>query len=100
MMYTAIGRTHLAGGPMVFGLSIALRKVTLMDFAIGFFLGLAVGILYVGFIDGRSYRDELRRREEWEQEARQVLRGVARGEEHAIGFALIARRLIADEEAA
>lgn len=46
--------------------------------AAAFFLGLGLGIVYVAILMHRSYGDELRERDAWEREARDVLREVVR----------------------
>lgn len=68
-----------------------------MSAIVWLFVGIAIGILFTAFIGGRSYRDELAMRDEWERTARRVLREIEATPHFPGWIRKSARELLADE---
>lgn len=66
---------------------------------LAFVIGCAFGAVVGAVIAWRSYRDELAMREAWEDQAREVIRDLARLRQYT-ALSERARRLLADEAGA
>ena len=65
-----------------------------------FFVGIAIGFFFAATLMGLLYRRELEDRDEWEREARSVLREVGLTSHYPGWLRERAKRLLADEAGA